>query len=172
MSNCSGGQYQTCSSPRAVTSGMSIRHHPNPPLLHRLHTPHHPSHHTLLSLICLLVSRLLLLLLLSHPGSCLLYPRDSPSRQSKSLDGVRSFLQQHAAEVNQVHLSLPVWHCVWLGLLQVWNFKTTEDADQEKGFSETWFADALQDTINMPVPARFQLDFDLLWASTTSKMAD
>ena len=31
----------------------------------------------------------LLLFLLSQPASCLLFPRDSPSRQSKSLNGVR-----------------------------------------------------------------------------------
>ena len=31
----------------------------------------------------------LLLFLLSPPASCLLFPRDSPSRQSKSLNGVR-----------------------------------------------------------------------------------
>jgi len=66
----------------------------------------------------------LLLFLLSQPASCLLFPRDSPSRQSKSLNGV-------------------------------WNFKTTEGPDQEKGFTENWFGSALQDTISMPVPASY-----------------
>ena len=51
--------------------------------------------------------------------------------------------------------SLSIFYLYVLNFLQVWNFKTTEGLDQEKGFSENWFTSALQDTINMPVPARY-----------------
>ena len=61
-----------------------------------MNRPHHPplqhSHlPTPLSPLRLFYLFLLLLLLSPCPGSCLLYPRDSPSRQSKSLDGVCTF---------------------------------------------------------------------------------
>ena len=98
----SSGQYQTCSSPRgAVNPEMSVRHDP-PPLHRSLRRPP------------LSLQGLLCLLLLSHPGCCLLYPRDSPSRQSKSLDGVRMMSNIQRCYVSETRVTQLNFKLNWI----------------------------------------------------------